>query len=137
MVALGARMYGRPVGPIWVDEFTAGYLYHILEDELESLTEQLHERRDNFDCRGWGYMKVRIDGLHDLWLAVDRLHRKLGDAPDEVLERYANHAVRTGERMPRSKANATEYSEDVKRRHELRARVKAARKAHRASKKRR
>ena len=102
-------MSGRHLGPLWLDEFTAGHLQDLLHDELESLREQLHEQRDKAHRLDWARMKLRIQGLHEFHNSIASYLREPGEPPDDVVESFKAEVQRWSHEMPRSKANATAW----------------------------
>lgn len=121
-------MSGRSLGPLWLDEFTAGYLEDLLHDELETLKEQLAEHRDNANGLAWANVKLQTMSIHRLWCSLHHHRGQLGEPlPDDVESRQQD-VERWSHSMPRSKANAGAWAERKQAERERRARLAEARK---------
>ena len=121
-------MSGRSLGPLWLDEFTAGYLEDLLHDELETLKEQLNEHRDNANDLAWAHVKLQTFGIHSLWYDLHDRRRQLGEPLADDVQSLQQDIERWSHSMPRSKANAVAWTEKKQAERERRARLTEARK---------
>lgn len=121
-------MSGRQLGPLWISEFTAGYLEDLLHDELETLKEQLNEHRDNGNGMAWAHVKIQASDIHSLWCDLRYRREELGAPLPEHVESLQDDVKRWSHSMPRSNANSEAWRAKKQLDRERRANLAVARK---------